>query len=163
MSLMSWKSFKVGVRSKSAEKWTYNALRFADERHAEAYAKDLMLRWKWVKETTVSLSEDEPNALFPVPDSTYTVERLDRFQFVPRPMDIAWANQMIELIKEGGTLIYPATDMIYEFHHSEKTLVLKNPSQLVYIDSLLIHLRTVATFEKVGWTVIQDEREGEIH
>jgi hypothetical protein len=156
---MIWRSFKVGVRNKKSEQWVYNGLRFHSEENAQAYADDLSRRWTWVREAAVHQSEDEPNAVFPVPDSTYQVPRIDRLQFKPRDIDIMWARQMVATLKEGGTMMYPATELVYQIHHSTRTIVLMNPDQLIYVQSLIVHLRTVATFEVINWKVIQKEED----
>jgi hypothetical protein len=69
------KSYKVGVKTKSDPTWVFNALRFANSRDADAYAKDLFMRWTAVTETTIEPSEDEPNAQFPVPSDRYRTQR----------------------------------------------------------------------------------------
>ena len=41
--------------------WTGNALRFATEKEAEIYVRDLSMRWFAVRETRVVPSTDAPN------------------------------------------------------------------------------------------------------
>lgn len=150
---MNWKSHKVGIRLKGETAWTYNALRFSNEGEALAYADDLMKRWTLVRQVEVHRSEDEPNATFPVPDSTYHIPRPERLQFEPTKEHIEWARDMIANIKQGGILHYPTSDLIYVLYHNQRKLVLLNPGQLLYADSLILHFRTVETFGRLGWTV----------
>lgn len=69
------KSFKVGVRTKSGGvSITYNGLRFDRIEHAQAYARNLAIRWTEVTMTFIHLSDDEPNASYPVPSDRFIVE-----------------------------------------------------------------------------------------
>lgn len=52
---MSWKAEVIADNSGS---WCANALRFATQAQAEAYAKDLMRRWSLVRRWRVVESED---------------------------------------------------------------------------------------------------------
>ena len=55
---MSW---KPEVIADSSGTWASNSLRFASEREAEIYVKDLMMRWSLVTSTRVVLCEDPVN------------------------------------------------------------------------------------------------------
>ncbi len=74
-------------------------------------------------------------------------------QYVPDDIDIQWACNMVALIKSGGTLAYTDAQCIYTLWHGPKVLELTNPMILKRPMSALIHKRTIATFEKIGWTV----------
>jgi hypothetical protein len=58
-------SYKVGCKTRSAEPWTYNALRFGTAEEAEAYGADLYARWLALEAYEVHES-DEP--------ATYTMQ-----------------------------------------------------------------------------------------
>lgn len=147
-------SFKVGVRVPGQTEWVFNGLRFGQQEQAERYAQELLIRWRLVKEVFVAGSDDPPNATYPVPDSTYKVKRPeDQLKFTPREIDIEWAKQMVALINDGGVLTYPSTRLVYRLYHKRKTMVLMNPDELINVDALIVHLRTVETWAVIGWTV----------
>ncbi len=76
--------------------------------------------------------------------------------YEPTEVDITWAREMIDLINEGGTLAYPATELIYTLHHHEKLMVLQNPEIIVNrFDSFVIHLKTTAVFGSLGWRMAE--------
>lgn len=58
---MEPKSYKVGVKTPGDVNWGYNALRFVTKEMAEAYGRDLFLRWTAVTAWEVQASDDEPN------------------------------------------------------------------------------------------------------
>lgn len=58
---MSPHSFKAEVQADSSGSWASNALRFATEAEAEAYAEDLASRWTLVHGTRVVASDDPVN------------------------------------------------------------------------------------------------------
>lgn len=69
------RSFKVGVKTRGDTEWVYNGLRFAGHREADAYAKDLLMRWTAVTDYIVTESNDKANANFPVPSDRYRTQR----------------------------------------------------------------------------------------
>jgi hypothetical protein len=54
------KSYRVEVQADAGGAWSGNALRFAEEQEAEAYARDLWGRWSAVRAYRVSPVEDRP-------------------------------------------------------------------------------------------------------
>jgi hypothetical protein len=52
------KSFKPEVIADSSGEWTGNALRFATKEEAEAWVRDLSMRWTLVRETRVVETDD---------------------------------------------------------------------------------------------------------
>jgi len=52
------KSFKAEVIADAGDKWTSNALRFATQEEAYAYAKDLSWRWLAVRKFRATPCED---------------------------------------------------------------------------------------------------------
>lgn len=57
---MSWKP-EVKVTGEAETDWNGNALRFATKEEAEAYVRDLMMRWLLVTDTRVVESDDRIN------------------------------------------------------------------------------------------------------
>jgi hypothetical protein len=53
-------SYKVGVKTSGDRDWVYNGLRFATEKAALDYGRDLSWRWTAVTEYEVHPSEDAP-------------------------------------------------------------------------------------------------------
>ena len=60
---MSWKSEVVAEKGENVP-WAGNALRFATQEEAEAYVKDLSMRWMLVRKTRVIESRDPVNYKF---------------------------------------------------------------------------------------------------
>ena len=54
------KSYRIEVQADSSGTWSSNALRFAEEQEAEAYARDLYVRWPVVRQYRVTPSDDAP-------------------------------------------------------------------------------------------------------
>ena len=54
-------SYKVEVIADSSGKWATNAVRLATEAEAEAYGRDLYMRWTLVREWRVAESDDPVN------------------------------------------------------------------------------------------------------
>jgi hypothetical protein len=73
--------------------------------------------------------------------------------YKPRPVDLAWAKNALSIIKDGGTLAYPETQMIYRVDHSNKQLVLQNPEQLMVFASFVIHQQSIAVFKALDYEV----------
>jgi hypothetical protein len=79
--------------------------------------------------------------------------------YTPTAVDLQWARQMITLLAEGATLVYPATQMIYCVSHKNKTLILQNPNQLLIFPSFVIHYQTIDVFMQIGYTVLPPKEE----
>lgn len=54
-------SFKVEVRADRSGEWCSNALRFPTYKSAEAWGKDLFMRWTAVREMRVTACDDPVN------------------------------------------------------------------------------------------------------
>ncbi len=52
-------SYKAGIKTSEDPDWVYNGMRFPTREKAEAYARDLEMRWFAVTETRVEESADE--------------------------------------------------------------------------------------------------------
>jgi hypothetical protein len=44
-----------------------------------------------------------------------------RPRYKPQPVDIAWARQVLATVADGGTVVYPRTNMHYMVSHSPLT------------------------------------------
>ena len=57
-------SFKIEVLCSGETDWASNGLRFASKEEAEAYARDLFMRWFSVNEHRVTPCADKPTHTF---------------------------------------------------------------------------------------------------
>lgn len=72
--------------------------------------------------------------------------------------DIAWARNIINIIAEGGTLVFPSVLLIYEVSHEKRTLVLQNTERLKESKiAWATHFAAISTFALHGYTVMPDE------
>lgn len=74
--------------------------------------------------------------------------------YEPDDDDIAFAEAVITMTKDGGMWILPTTKLVYTLHHGVKVMVLTNPDRLSIDDNQLIHDRTKAVWSRVGWTIL---------
>jgi hypothetical protein len=51
--------------------------------------------------------------------------------YKPTSEDLIWAAQMLALVRDGGSLVYPSTQLMYTVSHRNHTLTLMNPDILV--------------------------------
>jgi len=77
-------------------------------------------------------------------------------QYKPSQSDVEWATSIVQLVPEGGVLALP--QLLYRLEHSRRRLVLLhtpvlNTSFAVY----LTHKQTEATFQAVGYCVIENQ------
>lgn len=56
-----YRSFKVGIKTKSDKDWVYNSLRFPTKQDAFNYAENLVGRWSEVLAYIIVPTDDEPN------------------------------------------------------------------------------------------------------
>jgi hypothetical protein len=77
-------------------------------------------------------------------------------EYQPTLLDMQWAKSMLKYIKDGGTLGFPATALIYRVDHQNKRLVLTNPEMLAEnFHSYSVQMRTIETFKAIGYEVIE--------
>lgn len=74
--------------------------------------------------------------------------------YTPSLIDITWARMMVNTIREGGIMIFPATLLVYQLHQELKVLELINPLILNIPDNALLHGRSHKVFESIGWKVV---------
>lgn len=77
--------------------------------------------------------------------------------YKPTENDIAWAKSVVNVIRQGGILAMPHTGLIYRLDHDLKTLTLINTQQLLEFEAFEVHMRTIATFKKIGYEVKEVE------
>jgi len=73
--------------------------------------------------------------------------------YKPTEVDLAWARNVLAIVKDGGALAYPSTKVIYNLDHKNKKLTLQNPEQLEEFPSFVIHQQTIEVFKVLGYSV----------
>lgn len=75
--------------------------------------------------------------------------------YEPTLIDIMWAKTMVNLIADGGLMIFPSTNLIYEVRQELKVLELVN-IEILNTDprNRELHGRSHNVFEMIGWKVI---------
>ena len=73
--------------------------------------------------------------------------------YIPNEVDKLWARKMVDAIRNGGILAYPATELIYRLDQTAQILTLTNPEQLEFQIPNEIHERTKVVFREIGWEV----------
>jgi len=149
---MSWRP-EVQL-STEGDRWLANGLRFATKDEALGFAADLHRRWTLVVAHRATKSPDPVSHKW---ENNQLMVRDDMFHvYVPTDIDMAWAKHVVRIINDGGTLIYPATGLIYTLHHERKLMVLQNPEITIeQFDSFVTHQQTVAVFACIGWNVVE--------
>ena len=76
----------------------------------------------------------------------------------PVPKDLDWAKQMLDALRDGGVLTFPASQLTYHVDHEHKALTLQNLDQTVLsFDSFVVHEQTKIVFAQIGYTVKEKE------
>ena len=88
------------------------------------------------------------------PPSEFEFEAARMYE--PTDGDIRWARRNLDMISEGGVLVFPATGLIYKIDHHQKAVILQNPERLSDFKSFTMHLQTIATFKIVGYRVTEN-------
>jgi len=69
-------------------------------------------------------------------------------KWTPRPSDIAWTENLVKMIKDGGTWAQPASGASFTFYHAQKEFTVQ--------DHMTFNRDMVARTRKVlgimGWT-----------
>lgn len=81
--------------------------------------------------------------------------RMMMMSYRPTRVDIEWAREQLRRLKQGGTMAFPATRLVYHVDHINRKVVLINPDQARSPESRTVHERTIATFAAVGYDVIE--------
>lgn len=74
--------------------------------------------------------------------------------YEPSGNDVRWAQQLVNVISEGGVWGAPATGLVYQFHHASKTVTLQNPQQLASDEAAYMHHQTKMVFACIGYDVL---------
>ena len=83
---------------------------------------------------------------------------IDKPLYKPVPKDLDWAKQMLDALRDGGVLTFPASQLTYHVDHDHKALTLQNLDQTVLsFDSFVVHEQTKIVFAQIGYTVKEKE------
>lgn len=76
-------------------------------------------------------------------------------QYEPTPQDAAWARWIVTLMPlEGrGYVHYPNSGLVYRVVRERGLLELQNSYKLRFMEQRVMHDRTVAIFNSIGWMV----------
>lgn len=75
-------------------------------------------------------------------------------EYTPNAVDLKWCRHIVNFIRDGGTLAFPSTRLIYTMDHQNKTITLTNPEELADPESKETHERTRIVFrEGAGYKV----------
>jgi len=65
---------------------------------------------------------------------------------------------MLDALRDGGVLTFPASQLTYHVDHEHKALTLQNLDQTVLsFDSFVVHEQTKIVFAQIGYTVKEKE------
>ena len=79
---------------------------------------------------------------------------IDKPLYKPVPKDLDWAKQMLDALRDGGVLTFPASQLTYHVDHEHKALTLQNLDQTVLsFDSFVVHEQTKIVFARIGYSV----------
>lgn len=80
--------------------------------------------------------------------------------YTPTEVDIQWARNVVQTLKQDGALAYPASGLIYRLDKANKRMVLQNPSLLAECyASYVTHQMTIDVFACIGYQVTELETE----
>ena len=83
---------------------------------------------------------------------------IDKPLYAPCQKDIEWANGMLDALRDGGVLTFPASQLTYHVDMSTRRLTLQNLDQTVLsFDSFVVHEQTKIVFAQIGYTVKEKE------
>ena len=83
---------------------------------------------------------------------------IDKPLYKPVPKDLDWAKQMLDALRDGGVLTFPASQLTYHVDHDHKALTLQNLDQTVLsFDSFVVHEQAKIVFSQIGYTVKDKE------
>ena len=68
--------------------------------------------------------------------------------WTPRPSDIAWTENLLKMIKEGGSWAQPASGASFTFYHRQKEYTVQDRN--TYNPELVARTRKVLGI--MGWT-----------
>lgn len=75
--------------------------------------------------------------------------------WTPEPRDMIWLENTINLLTDGGTLVFPDAMLIFTVNKVKKKLYLQNPDILLrYKHSLVTYDRTVIVGRNIGYSVL---------
>lgn len=60
----------------------------------------------------------------------------------PTEVDLLWMANIISMTKEGATIIFPSSGLVYKVSHLKRTLTLQNTSKLADPECKKLHEMT---------------------
>ena len=83
---------------------------------------------------------------------------IDKPLYKPVAKDLDWAKQMMDGLRDGGVLTFPASQLTYHVDNEHNALTLQNLDQTVLsFDSFVVHEQTKIVFSQIGYTVKDKE------
>lgn len=74
-------------------------------------------------------------------------------RYEPKPIDIAFANALVDSIVDGGIVVFPGSGLVFRVYHQLKKLVLVEPAILSNPGSAELFEMSKVVFELIGYTV----------
>ncbi len=72
---------------------------------------------------------------------------IDKPLYKPVPKDLDWAKQMLDALRDGGVLTFPASQLTYHVDHEHKALTLQNLDQTVLsFDSFVVQCTSSSNY-----------------
>ncbi len=82
-------------------------------------------------------------------------------EWKPSGYDILWAMSVVNTFRDGGTLVFPSTLLIYAVDKKNHRLTLLNPLVLEEDEnSLETHRKTKIVFKHIGYEVVSTGNVG---
>ncbi len=79
---------------------------------------------------------------------------IDKPLYAPCQKDIEWANGMLDALRDGGVLTFPASQLTYHVDHEHKALTLQNLDQTVLsFDSFVVLYGKLHSSSSPCWLV----------
>lgn len=72
--------------------------------------------------------------------------------YIPAAEDLAWANQMLSLLKDTGILV--TSTGIYQVDKKAKTLTLLDAERLEDCEAWIVHYKHHYTWKRLGYDVL---------
>jgi hypothetical protein len=80
----------------------------------------------------------------------------EKVPYRPTPTDLDWAETALDLMADGGVLVYPSSGLMYQFDHRARTITLVNPHPRMRA----LHRRSCAVFGAFGYKVLPTSIDG---
>lgn len=74
-------------------------------------------------------------------------------KYEPTEVDLLWMAGVLEMIHEGGLIVFPSSGLIYKVSHQKRTLTLQNVDRLKDTVCATLHLMTTAVAARFSYEV----------